>query len=287
MWNYYIFRWRPRICNWCTSLVASVCLKLSDKYHSQLKVHKEKSTKVPYLTAAVFPPLLQHVVGASCGSHRRWVCHQNFDHLQSWEKPSCFQMCGPGTKMAAALPSFSEKTSAWSGDKYDLWRVTEEGAAQITTATMPGFGGAGRSRGHCLASVSYFVLLLKVFLRRGWHFSEQRWGENTSNVSAKSSSLCLLYSFNSLTFFLSREERKERGNNGVKQKERQTLWWCVMWWESDLAQMMWSRKEWNSKVYTHSNRLLFYSIERMMKVDMSVLGVGVLWKCAEILIMFL
>lgn len=66
--------------------------------------------------------------------------------------------------MAAALPSFSDKTSAWSGDKYELWRGTEEEAAQITTATIPGFGGAGRSRGHCLASVSYFVLLLKVFL---------------------------------------------------------------------------------------------------------------------------
>lgn len=76
-------------------------------------------------------------------------------------------MCGPGTKMAAALPSFSDKTSAWSGDKHQLWRGTEKEAAQLTTATIPGFGGAGRRRGHCLAVVSYFVLLLKVFLGCG------------------------------------------------------------------------------------------------------------------------
>lgn len=99
----------------------------------------------------------------------------------------------PGAKMAAALPSFSDKTSAQSGDKHKPWRGTEEEATQITTATIQGFGGARGSRGHCLALVSYFVLLLKLFLGCGWHFSEQRRGKNTSNVSANFSSLRLLF----------------------------------------------------------------------------------------------
>lgn len=101
-----------------------------------------------------------------------------------------FLMCGPGTKMAAALPSFSDRTSAWRGDKHHLWRGTEEEAAQITSTTIPGFGGAGRSRGHCLAVVSYFVLLLKVFLGCGWHFIEQRRGKHFKWF-CKFSSLCL------------------------------------------------------------------------------------------------
>lgn len=97
-------------------------------------------------------------------------------------------MCGPGTKMAAALSSFSDKTSAWSGDKHQLWRGTEEEAAQITTATIAGFRGAGRSQGHCLAVVSYFVLLLKVFLGCGWHFSEQRRGKSLQIILQSSPS---------------------------------------------------------------------------------------------------
>lgn len=76
-------------------------------------------------------------------------------------------MCGPGPKMTASLPSFSDKTSAWSGDKHKLWRGTEEEASQITTATIQGFGGARGSHGHCLALVSYFVHLLKVFFGCG------------------------------------------------------------------------------------------------------------------------
>lgn len=83
----------------------------------------------------------------------------------------------PEAKMAAALPSFSDKTSARSGDKHKPRRGTEEEATQITTATIQGFGGAAGSHGHCLALVSYFVLLLKLFLGCGWHFSEQRLGE--------------------------------------------------------------------------------------------------------------
>lgn len=67
----------------------------------------------------------------------------------------------------AALPSFSDKTSALSGDKPKPWRGPEEEATQITTATIQGFGGAGGSRGHCLALVSYFLLLLKPFLGCG------------------------------------------------------------------------------------------------------------------------
>lgn len=69
--------------------------------------------------------------------------------------------------MAAALPSFSDKTSARSGDKHKPRRGTEEEATQITTATIQGFGGAAGSHGHCLALVSYFVLLLKLFLGCG------------------------------------------------------------------------------------------------------------------------
>lgn len=69
--------------------------------------------------------------------------------------------------MAAALPSFSDKTSACSRDKHQFWRGTEEEAVQITMATIPRFGGAGRSQGHSLAGVSYFMLPLKVFLGCG------------------------------------------------------------------------------------------------------------------------
>lgn len=97
----------------------------------------------------------------------------------------------PGAK-TAALPSFSDKTSALSGDKQKPWRDPEEEATQITTATIQGFGGARESRGHCLALVSFFLLLLKLFLGCGWHFSDQRRGKNTSNVSCK---VFLLVSF--------------------------------------------------------------------------------------------
>lgn len=69
--------------------------------------------------------------------------------------------------MAAALPSFSDKTSACSGDKHKPWRGTEEEATQITAATIQGFGGARGSRGHCLALVSYSEFLLKPFLGCG------------------------------------------------------------------------------------------------------------------------
>lgn len=94
----------------------------------------------------------------------------------------------------AALPSFSDKTSAQSGDKPKPWRGPEEEATQITTTTIQGFGGARGSHGHCLALFSYFMLLLKLFLGCRWHFSEQRSREkNTSNVSAKFSSMCLLF----------------------------------------------------------------------------------------------
>lgn len=126
--------------------------------------------------------------------------------------------------MAAALPSFSDKTSARSGDKHKPRRGTEEEATQITTATIQGFGGAAGSHGHCLALVSYFVLLLKVFLGCGWHFSEQRLGEkNTSNVSAKFSVFCFcVYSKTLFSFFFSKgkEGSRETEREGVSEQER-------------------------------------------------------------------
>lgn len=117
-------------------------------------------------------------------------------------------MCWPGAKMAAALPSFSDKTSAWSGDKHKLWRGTEEEASQITTATIQGFGGARGSHGHCLALVSYFVHLLKVFFGCGWHFSEQRRGKKHFKCFCKVSLLVSI--LQSLNLSFPEEERKER-----------------------------------------------------------------------------
>lgn len=112
--------------------------------------------------------------------------------------------------MAAALPSFSDKTSAWSGEKYELWRFTEEEAAQITTATIPGFGGAGRSRGHSLALVSYFVLLLKVFLGCD-DISQNTEGGKTLQMFLQSFLPCVLCTkFQILHFFPRRRERRER-----------------------------------------------------------------------------
>lgn len=117
--------------------------------------------------------------------------------------------------MAAALPSFSDKTSAWSGDKYELWRGTEEEAAQITTATIPGFGGAGRSRGHCLASVSYFVLLLKVFLGCDDISQNRGEGKHFKCFCKVFLPVSFVQSFKSPTIFPG-GEKEGRGNNSVK-----------------------------------------------------------------------
>lgn len=117
--------------------------------------------------------------------------------------------------MAAALPSFSDKTSAWSGDKYELWRGTEEEAAQITTATIPGFGGAGRSRGHCLASVSYFVLLLKVFLGCDDISQNRGGGKHFKCFRKVFLPVSFVQSFKSPTIFPG-GEKEGRGNNSVK-----------------------------------------------------------------------
>lgn len=116
--------------------------------------------------------------------------------------------------MAAALPSFSDKTSAWSGDKYELWRGTEEEAAQITTATIPGFGGARRSPGHCLASVSYFVLLLKVFLGCD-DISQNRGGGKHFKCSCKVFLRVLCTKFQIPHFFpwRKRREREQQRKN--------------------------------------------------------------------------
>lgn len=125
--------------------------------------------------------------------------------------------------MAAALPSFSDKTSAWSGDKYELWRGTEEEAAQITTATIPGFGGAGRSRGHCLASVSYFVLLLKVFLGCD-DISQNRGGGKHFKCFCKVFlPVSFVQSFKSPTLFPWRRERREREQQSKNRRRGRVL----------------------------------------------------------------
>lgn len=73
----------------------------------------------------------------------------------------------------AALPSFSDKTLSVSSDKLKSWRDPVEETTQITTATIQGFARARKSCGHCLASVSYFLLLWKWLPAYGWHFLEQ------------------------------------------------------------------------------------------------------------------
>lgn len=67
----------------------------------------------------------------------------------------------------AAVPTFSDKTLAVSSDKPKPWRDPEKETTQITTTTIQGFARARRSCGHCLASVSYFLPLLKQLLAFG------------------------------------------------------------------------------------------------------------------------
>lgn len=156
--------------------------------------------------------------------------------------------------MAAALPWFSDKTSAWSGDKYELWRGTEEEAAQITTATIPGFGGAGRSRGHCLASVSYFVLLLKVFLGCD-DISQNRGGGKHFKCFCKVFlPVCFVQSFKSPTF-LPGGEKEGRGNNSVKNRRRgrvQTHFMPV--WCGDATQEKVSPPRWCGQEESETHR---------------------------------